>query len=165
MNKKKIIFSSILRTLSIGLIFVLILMPIVAEGSNAIGTVELITNVGKWVYMEEYLFGIAGLIAIICLPLLAVSAELCVLSDTGVIKCKKLDTALYIINIVLSALLVGAGVNYFLGLGRTLGLSGLQLFKGPTYFNFATAHFYIYIVVAVGMLVLSILNRKSKKTK
>jgi len=113
--------------------------------------------------MEEYLFGIAGLITLICSLLLLVSTELCKLSACGVIKSKKFDITLYIINIVLTALVVGVIVNYFLGLGRTIGMTGLKLFKGTTWFEYATAFFGLHCLFSITMLVAACLNLSKKK--
>lgn len=162
MNKKKLIFSYILQILAIATLFIMF-VPILKAGDVLMVPFELVLNVGNWVYMEEYLFGIAGLISVICLPLLIISLELCKLSACGVIKSKKLDLALYIINIILISLVVGVIVNYFLGLGRTRGMSGLKLFKGQTNFKYATAFFYLHTVFSIAMLVIACLNRSKRK--
>ncbi len=163
MNKKKLIFSYILQVLAIITIFITF-MPIIKVGNVSMTVFEIVLDVGEWVDMEEYLFGIAGLISIICLPLLLISAELCKLSACGVIKSKKFDLILYIINIVLASLVVCVIVNYFLGLGRTIGMSGLKLFKGTTWFKYATAFFYLHCVFSISALVVACLNipKKSK---
>ena len=88
-------------------------MPIIVVPGASMTVFEIVLDTGDWVDMEEYLFGIAGLISIICLPLLIISLELCKLSAVGVIKNKKFDLALYIINIVLVSLVVAVIVNYF----------------------------------------------------
>lgn len=163
MNKKKLIFCYVMQVLSIATLFIM-LMPIVKASGASMIVFETVLNVDNWYYMEEYLFGIAGLITVICLPLLIISLELCKLSACGVIKSKKLDLILYIINIVLASLVVGVIVNYFLGLGRTIGMSGLKLFKGKTMFSYATAFFYLHCVFSIAMLVLACLNR-NKRTK
>ena len=163
MNKKKLIFSYILQILAFATI-VITFMPIIEVPGASMTVFEIVLDVGDWIDMEEYLFGIAGLISLICLPLLIVSLELTKLSACGVIKNKKFDLVLYIINIVLATLVVGVIVNYFLGLGRTIGVSGLKLFQGTTWFKFATAFFYLHCVFSIGMLVVSILN-KNKKVK
>ena len=161
MNKKKLIFSSALCGLAIATLLIM-LMPILTEADTT--AFDLVGKVGEWYYIEEYLWGIAGLISTICLPLLIVSSALSILSACGVIKCRKLDIALYIVNIVLAFLVVGVVVNYFLGLGRTLGMSGLKLFKGTTYFDYSTAFFYLHTVFSIALFVVAILNR-SKKAK
>lgn len=160
MNKKKLIFNSVLCGLSVVTLFIMF-MPILTTVD--ITVFDLVKYAGEWVFMEEYLWGIAGLISTICLPLLVVSSVLGILSACGVIKCKKLDTALYIVNIVLASFVVAVIVNYFLGLGRTIGMSGLKLFKGKTLFSSATAFFYLHCVFSIGMLVLACLNRSKKK--
>lgn len=160
MNKKKLILSSVLGALAVATLLIM-LMPILTEVSTT--PFDLVGKVSEWYYLEEYLWGIAGLIATICLPLLIITTDLCILSACGVIKSKKFDLILYIINIVLAFLCVGAIVNYFLGLGRTLGMGGLKLFKGETYFKYSSAFFYLYSVFSIAMLVITILNRKWRK--
>ena len=162
MNKKKLILCYVLQILAVATMCITILPIIDTNGNGSMTVFELVLNAGEWVYMEEYLFGIAGLIIIISLPLLIISLELCKLSATGVIKNKKLDLALYIVNIVLISLVVGVIVNYFLGLGRTIGESGLKLFKGETLFKYSTAYFYLHCVFSIAMLVLAILNKNKK---
>jgi len=162
MDKKKLIFSYVVQILAFASIAILF-VPILKAKDHSMSILELIINTGKWVYMEEYLFGIAGLIIIICSPMLLITTELCKLSACGVIKCKKLDTALYIINIVLTGLLVCTIVNYFLGLGRTMGMSGLVLFKGRNNFVYTIAYFYLHVVFSVSMLIFVILNKQNKK--
>lgn len=157
MKVKNLVYSSILCALSIA-VFCITFMSIL-EGVDY-SAFEAAKTVGDWYYIEQYLWGIAGLITVICSPLLFISSVLCILSSIGLIKSKKLDLFLYIINIILAFLIVGVIVNYFLGLGRTLGERGLQLFKGETYFNHSTAFFYLHCAFSVGALVLSILNRK-----
>jgi len=162
MNKKKLIFSyalQILAVLTIGIMF----MPIIEVGNVSMTVFEIVLKTGEWIDMEEYLFGIAGLITLICSLLLLVSTELCKLSACGVIKSKKFDITLYIINIVLTALVVGVIVNYFLGLGRTIGMNGLKLFKGTTWFEFATAFFGLHCLFSIAMLVAACLNLSKKK--
>ncbi len=162
MNKKKLIYSSVLCALAIITLFIMF-MPIIEMAGAGVDVFTLVGNPGRWTYIQEYLFGIAGLVATICLPLLIVSSVVCILSACGVIKNKKLDKVLYIVNIVLATLVVAVIVNYFLGLGRTLGKSGLKLFQGETYFKYATAFFYLHCIFSIGMLVVSCLNKKSKK--
>ena len=165
MNKKKLIFNYVLQILAFATIMIM-LMPIIQIPGESLSVMELVLETGNWVNLEEYLFGIAGLISIICCPLLVISAEIGKLCACGVIKSKKLDLALYIVNIVLASLVVGVIVNYFLGLGRTIGKGGLQLFQGPTWFNYTTAFFYLHCVFSIAMLVLACLNfTKKKKTK
>lgn len=161
MNTKKLIFSYVVQMLAVATLFI-IFMPIIKVPGASMNVFEIVLDTGNWVDMEEYLFGIAGLISIIVLPLLIISAEICKLSACGVIKNKKLDLALYIINIVLASLVVAVIVNYFLGLGRTIGMSGLKLFQGKTWFNFATAFFYLHCVFTISMLVIACLNRSKK---
>ena len=161
MNKKKLILSYVLQILAVATLFI-IFMPIIKVPGQTLSVMEIVMDTGNWVDMEEYLFGIAGLISMICLPLVIISTELCKLSACGVIKNKKLDLALYIINIVLASLVVGVVVNYFLGLGRTIGMSGLKLFQGTTWFKYATAFFYLHTAFSVSMLVVAILNKKKK---
>lgn len=161
MNKKKLIFSYVMQILAIATLFITF-MPIIKVPGASMTVFEIVLDAGDWIDMEEYLFGIAGLISIICLPLLIISLELCKLSAVGVIKNKKFDLALYIINIVLVSLVVAVIVNYFLGLGRTIGMSGLKLFKGKTWFNYATAFFYLHCAFSVLMLVAACLNKAKK---
>ncbi len=161
MNKKKLIFSYVIQLLALGTLL-LMFMPIIQAPGESLTVLELVLNSGKWVYMEEYLFGIAGLVTIISAPLLLITTELCKLSACGVIKCKKFDLAMYIVNIILTSFLVAVIVNYFLGLGRTIGMSGLVLFKGTTWFSYATAYFYLYSAFSIGSLVLACLNRNKK---
>lgn len=163
MNKKKLIFSYVLQALALATMFIM-LMPIVKVYGSTMVVFQIVLDIEKWYFMEEYLFGIAGLITIISMPLLLIGAELCKLSACGVIKSKKFDLIVYIVNIVLAALTVGVIVNYFLGLGRTIGMSGLKLFKGETMFKYATAFFYIHCVLSIGALVVACLNipKKSK---
>ena len=163
MNKKKLIYTYVLQVLAVATLFIMV-MPIIKASGSSMAVFETVLNVGDWVFMEEYLFGIAGLISVICLPLLVISLELNKLCASGVIKNKKLELVLYIVNIVLVALVVGVTVNYFLGLGRTIGMSGLKLFKGKTLFSYATAFFYLHTIFSIAMLVIAILNR-NKKTK
>lgn len=164
MNKKKLIFSYIVQILAIATLFITII-PIIKVPGASMTVFELVLDTGNWVNMEEYLFGIAGLITLICSPLLIISLELTKLSACGVIKNKKFDLILYIINIVLASLVVAVIVNYFLGLGRTIGMSGLKLFQGKTWFNYATAFFYLHCVFSIAMLVISILNKKERNKK
>ena len=163
MNKKKLIFCYVMQILAVATLFITF-MPIIKVPGASMTVFETVLEAGNWVNMEEYLFGIAGLISVISLPLLIISLELCKLSTVGVIKNKKFDLALYIINIVLTSLVVGVVVNYFLGLGRTIGMSGLKLFQGTTWFKYATPFFYLHTTFSISMLVISILN-KSKKNK
>ena len=163
MNKKKLIFSYILQILAVATLAITV-MPIIKVPGASMTVFEIVLDVGEWIDMEEYLFGIAGLISLISLPLLIISLEITKLTACGVINNKKIDLALYIINIILISLVVGVIVNYFLGLGRTIGVSGLKLFKGTTWFKYATAFFYLHCVFAIGMLVISILN-KNKRVK
>ena len=162
MNKKKLILTYVLQILAFATLAITF-MPILKSGDALMVPFELVLNVGNWVFMEEYLFGIAALITVICMPLLIISLELCKLSACGVIKSKKLDLALYIINIVLASLVVGVVVNYFLGLGRTIGMSGLKLFQGKTLFSYATAFFYLHTAFSIAMLVVACLNLTRKK--
>ena len=162
MNKKKLIFCYAMQILAV-IVLGIMLMPIIKTKYASVTSMELALQVEEWFYMEEYLFGIAGLITLITAPLLIVSLELCKLSECGVIKCKLMDKILYIVNIVLTAIILGVAVNYFLGLGRTIGKSGLKLFQGHTYFEFATAFFYLHVVFSVAMLVIAILNMNKKK--
>jgi len=161
MNKKKLIFSYVLQILAVATLFIMI-MPIIKVPGGSMTVMEIVLKTGYWVDMEEYLFGIAGLISIICCPLLIISTELSKLSACGIIKSKKFDLILYIINIVLTVLVVGVVVNYFLGLGRTIGVSGLKLFQGTTWFKYATAFFYLHTAFSIAMLVIAILNRNKK---
>lgn len=162
MNKKKLIFTYVLQILAIATLFIMI-MPIIKVPGASMTVFEIVLDIGEWIDMEEYLFGIAGLISLISLPLLVISLELTKLSACGVIKSKKLDLALYIINIVLISLVVAVIVNYFLGLGRTIGVSGLKLFQGTTWFKYATAFFYLHSAFSISMLVISILNKRKAK--
>lgn len=164
MNTKKLVYSSMLCGLSITTLFIMF-MPIVESITGGMSVFNLVGNIDSWMRIQEYLFGIAGLIATIILPILILSSVVCILSALGIIKSKKLDKALYIVNIVLSALVVATIVNYFLGLGRTVGMSGLKLFKGPTYFDIATAFFYLHCVFSIAMLVVACLNFSKTKTK
>jgi len=162
MNKKKLILSYILQILAVATLFITF-MPIIKVGNVSMTVFEIVLRIDVWIDMEEYLFGIAGLITLICSPLLLISAELCKLSATGVIKNRVLDIVLYIINIVLTFLIVGVCVNYFLGLGRTIGVSGLKLFQGTTWFSYATSFFYLHVAFSIAMFVIAILNRKKSK--
>lgn len=162
MNKKKLIINYILQVLAVVTILIMF-SPIIKVGNLSMTTMDIVRKAGNWVDMEEYLFGIAGIIGIISLALLLITTELGKLSALGVIKNKKLDLALYIINIVLVALSVGVIVNYFLGLGRTIGKSGLKLFQGKTWFSYSCAYFYLYCVFTIGMLVACCLNKSKKK--
>ena len=161
MDKKKLIFSYALQLLALATLFIM-LMPIIKIYGTSMTVMEIVLDVGNRVNMEEYLFGIAGLISVICLPLLMIGAELNKLCACGVIKNKTFDLILYIVNIVLAACVVGVVVNYFLGLGRTIGMNGLKLFKGTTWFEFATAFFYLHTVFSIAMLVIAILNMNKK---
>jgi len=162
MNKKKLIFCYVMQLLALATLIITII-PIVKASGESMTVFELVLHAGDWVFMEEYLFGIAGLISVISLPLLIIGLELTKLSACGVINNKKFDLAMYIINIVLASIVVAVIVNYFLGLGRTIGMSGLKLFKGKTLFSYATAFFYLHCVFSIGMLVLACLNRSKKK--
>lgn len=164
MNKKKLILCYVLQVLAIATLFITI-MPIIKVPGASMSVFEIVLDTGDWIDMEEYLFGIAGLISLICLPLLVISLELCKLSACGVINNKKFDLALYIINIVLAALVAAVIVNYFLGLGRTIGVSGLKLFKGKTWFSYATAFFYLHTAFSVAMVVVAALNRTKSSKK
>ena len=161
MDKKKLILTYVLQVLAIATLFIMV-MPIIKIPGASVSVFEIVLDIEIWIDMEQYLFGIAGLITIISLPLLIISLEICKLCACGVIKNKKLELALYIINIVLSALVVGVIVNYFLGLGRTRGVSGLKLFQGETWFKYATAFFYLHCVFSISMLVIACLNRTKK---
>ena len=163
MNKKKLIFCYAMQLLALATLVITIIPIVKVPGGGSMTVFELVLHAGDWVYMEEYLFGIAGLISVISLPLLIIGLELTKLSACGVINNKKLDLAMYIINIVLASFVVAVIVNYFLGLGRTIGMSGLKLFKGKTLFSCATAFFYLHCVFSIGMLVLACLNRSKKK--
>jgi len=163
MDKKKLIFTYVLQILSVATLFIMV-MPIIVVPGASMTVFEIVLDTGAWIDMEEYLFGIAGLITLISLLLLIISLELTKLIACGVIKNKKFDLVLYIINIVLVSLVVAVIVNYFLGLGRTIGVSGLKLFQGTTWFKYATAFFYLHCAFSIGMLIISILN-KSKKVQ
>ena len=162
MNLKKLILNYVLQILAVVTIGIM-LMPIIQANGQSMSVFEIVLRTGHWVDMEEYLFGIAGLITLICAPLLIITAELGKLSACGVIKNKKFDLAIYIINIVLASLIVAVIVNYFLGLGRTIGKSGLKLFQGVTWFKFATAYFYLFCAFSIGMLVVACLNKSKKE--
>ena len=162
MDKKKLIFCYVVQVLSVVTLFIMA-MPIIKVSGASMSVMDAVIEVGDWVFMEEYLFGIAGLITIISLPILIISVEFCKLSACGVIKNRVVDLILYIVNIVIIVLVVGVSVNYFLGLGRTIGMSGLKLFKGPTNFKNATPFFYLHVLFSVSMLVVAILNKPSKK--
>ena len=164
MNKKKLIISYVLQILAVATLGLMI-MPIIKVPGASMSVMEIILETGNWVDMEEYLFGIAGLITIISAPLLIIFAELNKLCACGVIKNKKFDLAIYIINIVLASLIVAVIVNYFLGLGRTIGVSGLKLFQGTTWFKYATAYFYLFCVFSIAALVIAILNKSKKEIK
>ena len=162
MNKKRLIFSSILCGLAITTLF-LMFMPIVsADGEVMPRMFELATGAGQWVYVQEYVWGIGALIATICLPILIASSAVSILSACGVIKCKALDKALYILNIVLASFVVATIVNYTLGLGRTIGAPGFQLFTGPTFFQYSTAYYYLHCIFSIGALVMACLARTRK---
>lgn len=161
MDKKKLIFTYVLQALAVATLFIMI-MPIIVVPGASMTVFEIVLDIGEWVDMEEYLFGIAGLIALISLLLLIISLELTKLVACGVIKNKKFDLVLYIINIILVSLVVAVIVNYFLGLGRTIGVSGLKLFQGTTWFKYATAFFYLHCAFSIGMLIISILNKRKK---
>ena len=163
MDKRKLLISYGLQALAIVTLFIMF-MPIVKSGSATMVVFEQVIKAGQWVYMEEYLFGIAGLITTICLPILIVSLEVCKLSAVGIIKSKTVDLICYIVNIVLTSCVAGVIVNYFLGLGRTMGMSGLVLFKGPTMFKYSTAFFYLHCIFAAAMVVGACFNR-TKKSK
>ena len=91
MNKKKLIFSYVVQILAIAILFIMV-MPIVKVGNSvSITVMELAFNMNEWVDMQEYLFGIAGIITLAVCPLLIITTELCKLSAVGVIKCKALD--------------------------------------------------------------------------
>ena len=162
MNKKKLILSYVLQVLAIAIFFIM-LLPIIKGPGFSMTVFEIVLDAGEWIDMEEYLFGIAGLISTICLPILIVSLELCKLSACGVIKSKKFDLVLYIVNIILAFLLVGVIVNYFLGLGRTIGMNGLKLFKGKTWFDYTTAFFYLHCAFSIATLVLCCMNKNKNK--
>ena len=164
MNKKKLIFSYVLQLLSVATLAITF-MPIIKVPGQSLSVMEIVLDTGNWVDMEEYLFGIAGLISIICCPLLLVGAELTKLSACGVINNKKFDLVIYIINIVVASLIVGVVVNYFLGLGRTIGMSGLKLFQGTTWFSYTTAFFYLHTIFSITMLVVAILDKNKKAVK
>ena len=161
MNKKKLILSYVLQILALATL-VITIFPIIKVPGASMTVFEIVLDTGDWIDMEEYLFGIAGLITLISSPLLIISLELNKLCAAGVIKNKKLELALYIVNIVLVSLVVAVIVNYFLGLGRTIGVSGLKLFQGTTWFKYATAFFYLHCALSIGMLVVSILNKNQK---
>lgn len=158
MNKKSLIFSSILCGLSIAtLLFMLI--PIVND--LGMSMFYLLGNNG-WYYFEEIIWGIAAIVQIVCLPLLILSFVLSILRACNVIKTNKFDLALYIINIVLSLLLVAVIVNLTLGLGRSFDGPGIKFFQGETYFNYASAYYYLNAIFSVAILVLSCINKPSK---
>lgn len=161
MDKKKLILTYVLQILAVATLFIMF-TPIVKVPGESMTVFEIVLQVEIWIDMEQYLFGIAGLITIITLPLLIISLEIYKLCACGVIKSKKLELALYITNIILTALVVGVIVNYFLGLGRTIGVSGLKLFQGKTWFEYATAFFYLHCVFSISMLVIACLNRTKK---
>jgi len=161
MNKKKIILSSILLVLSV-VTLAIMAMPVIQE--TTWGAIDLAGKASSWYYMEEYLIGIAGLVSIICLPLLILSSFLSLISACCEIKNKAFNIVLFVVNIVLALLVFGVSVNYFLTLGRTIGMSGLKLFKGPTLFEYATPFFYLHCIFSLSMLVLACLNF-SKKSK
>ena len=164
MKKKNLIVSVLISCFSIVTLFIMF-MPILDLPLVDTNVFDLVGAIDKWYLIEEYLWGIAGLISTICLPILFVSSVLCILSACGVIKNKKLDKFLYILNIVLALLVVLVIVNYFLGFGRTIGKSGLKLFQGPTYFDHVSAFFYLHSVFSVILLVLACLNKKCKKKR
>ena len=160
MKTKNLIYSSVLCALSIATCCIMF-MPILT--ASEITPFNLIELFDYWTYVEEYVWGIAAIITTVCAPLLFISSILCILSSCGVIKSKKMDLILYIVNIVLVSSIVAVIVNYFLGLGRTIGARGFKLFQGETYFSYSTAFFYLHCVFSIAMLVLSILNRKKNK--
>lgn len=162
MNKKSLIISSVLSALAITTLLIMFMSILDVKGFE-ISMFDYIKEMDNWYYIQDYLWGIGALISVVCLPLLIMSTIFCILSACGVIKSKKLDLILYIVNIVLAFLVVCVIVNYFLGLGRTLGMSGLKLFKGTTYFKYASAFFYLHCSLSIAMLVLACLNRKKSK--
>lgn len=165
MNKKRLILSSIICALSIATLFIMFMPIVVSPLGEGVSLFTYLSSIDLWYRIEDYLWGIAALISTICLPVIIISSALGILSACGVIKCKKLDKALYIINIIFAAFVVAVIVNYFLGLGRTIGASGLTLFAGTTFFAYSTAFFYLHCVFAIAILVLACLNKDKKKSK
>lgn len=162
MNKKKLILSSALCLLSVATLFIMFI-PIVSNQGVGMDLFPFLTRIELWYSMEEYLWGIATLISIICLPLLFFGSILSILCACGQINNRKIELTVYIINIVLAFLVLGVTVNYFLGLGRTIGMSGLKLFKGSTWFDCATAFFYLHCALSLSALVVACLNCPKRK--
>lgn len=165
MNKKNLILSSLLCGLS-ALTFFIMFIPIISVTGYDLELFTLISRMSEWYMVEEYVWGIAALISIIVLPLLFFSSILSIFVACGEIRNKITQRVIYIVNIVLSSLVVGVVVNYFLGLGNGLSASGLELFKGETFFKYSTAFFYLHTIFSIAMLVIACFNfNKSKKTK
>lgn len=163
MNLKKLIFCYVLQVLAVATLGILLMPVMKVEGIASAGVMDSVILVGDWVYMEDYLFGIAGLITLITCPLLIIVTELYKLSACGIIKNRVYDMVLYITSIVLAFIVVGTVVNMFLALGRTRGMSGLKLFKGTTNFEYATPYFYLHTAFALTMLTISAINLPGKK--
>lgn len=164
MNKKKLILSVAMCLLSAVTLFIMFI-PIISVSGYDLGLFTLITRTDSWYMVEEYVWGIGAYISLITLPLLFFSSILSIFVACGEIKNKIVQKVLYVLNIVLSSIVVAVVVNYFLGLANGVDAKGLKLFDGTTFFKYSTAFFYLYTLFSVGILVMSCFNKTNKSKK
>ena len=165
-NVKNLVLSSFLAAASLILLFIMFMPIISSKGIIEISMFDMATRSTEWYMLEEYLWGIGALVATISLPILFVGSVLSILSALGIIKNKKLDKALYIFNIVFAGFVFSMIVMYMVGLGSSLTVRGHSFFVGITYFDYATAFFYVHCVFSFLALVAACFNcPKAKKTK
>lgn len=156
MNKKYLICSSVLCGFAVTALL-LMLIPVLDISNMTM--YDLIGNTSLWYNFEDYVWGVGAMILVIILPILIVNCALCILSACGVIKNKRIDKVLYVINIVLTVIVLATIIPYLLGYGRSLSVRKTKLFVGTTYFKYATSYLPLHILVSVLSVFTALINR------
>ena len=158
MNKKYLICSSILCGLALT-IMLLMFMPVL--NISGMTMFNLVGNADIWYNFEDYVWGIGAIILLVVLPILIINSVLCILSACNVIKNKRMDKVLYIINIVLAMIALTTIIFFFLGYGRSISAKKVKLFVGTTYFKYTTSYLPLHCVATIFTAFTALINKST----
>ncbi len=158
MNKKYLICSSVLCGFALTTLL-LMLIPVLSISDMTM--FDLVGKVNLWYNFEDYVWGIGAIMLVVTLSILIVNSVLCILSACKVIKNKRIDKVLYVINIILTILVALTIILFFLGYGRSLSARKVKLFVGTTYFKYATSYLPLHSVATVLTFFAALLNRST----
>ena len=164
-NIKNLVLSSFLAAASLILLFIMFMPILSGNAFESISMFKMTTNISNWYMLEHYMWGVGALVSTISLPILFVGSVGSILCALGIIKNKKLELALYILNIIFAFFVFSITAMYLVGFGSSLTVSGHSFFVGTTYFDFATPFFYVHSVFIVLALVAACLNWPKNKKK